>query len=93
MSGVESDWSEGQLLRNTNHLDRMMVLKILRYDYSLLLDVLEPRVYRCSLSSFLDFREAHSTSVRRIIVRVHLYVILQVLNILSRRLRQIVSLV
>ena len=24
MSGVESDWSERQLLRNTNHIDRMM---------------------------------------------------------------------
>ena len=26
MSGKESDWSEGQLLRNTNHIDRMMGL-------------------------------------------------------------------
>ena len=32
MSGKESDWSEGQLLRNTNHIDRMMALKIPRLD-------------------------------------------------------------
>ena len=37
MSGEESDWSEGQLLRNTNHIDRMMALKIPRYDCSLCL--------------------------------------------------------
>ena len=38
MSGKESDWSEGQLLRNTtNHIDRMMALKIPRYDCSLCL--------------------------------------------------------
>ena len=37
MSGKESDWSEGQLLRNTNHIDRMKALKIPRYDYSLCL--------------------------------------------------------
>ena len=35
MSGIESDWSEGQLLCNTNHIDRIMALKILRYDYRL----------------------------------------------------------
>ena len=38
MSGKESDWSEGQLLRNTNHIDRMLALKIPRYDCSLLPD-------------------------------------------------------
>ena len=27
MSGIESDWSEGQLLRNANHIDRIMILK------------------------------------------------------------------
>ena len=32
MSGKESDWSEGQLLRNTNHIDRMLASKIPRYD-------------------------------------------------------------
>ena len=32
MSGIESDWSEGQLLRNANHIDRMMALKMPRYD-------------------------------------------------------------
>ena len=37
MSGKESDWSEGQLLRNTNHIDRMMALKIPRCDCSLCL--------------------------------------------------------
>ena len=37
MSGKESDWSEGQLLRNTDHIDRMKALKIPRYDCSLCL--------------------------------------------------------
>ena len=42
MSGKESDWSEGQLLRNTNHIDRMLALKIPRYDCSPVLpDVLD----------------------------------------------------
>ena len=41
MSGKESDWSEGQLLRNTNHINRMLALKIPRYDCSLLPDVLD----------------------------------------------------
>ena len=50
MSGVESDWSEGQILRNTNHIDRMVALKIPRYDYSLLPDVLD-RIIRAAFVS------------------------------------------
>ena len=50
MSGKESDWSEGQLLRNTNHIDRMMALKIPRHDCSLLPDVLD-RIIRAAFVS------------------------------------------
>ena len=51
MSGKESDWSEGQLLRNTNHIDRMMALKIPRYDCSLLADVVLDRTIRAAFVS------------------------------------------
>ena len=50
MSGKESDWSEGQLLRNTNHIDRMMALKIPRHDCSLMPDVLD-RIIRAAFVS------------------------------------------
>ena len=50
MSGKESDWSEGQLLRNTNHIDRMMALKMARHDCSLMLDVLD-RIIRAAFVS------------------------------------------
>ena len=50
MSGKESDWSEGQLLRNTNHIDRMLALKIPRYDCSLLPDVLDRTIRAASVS-------------------------------------------
>ena len=52
MSGVESDWSaEGQVLRNTNHIDhRLLALKIRGYDCSLLPDVLD-RIIRAAFVS------------------------------------------
>ena len=48
MSGKESDWSEGQLL---NHIDRMLALKIPRYDCSLLPDVLDRMMSELHLSA------------------------------------------
>ena len=51
MSGKESDWSEGQVLRNTNHIDRMLALKIPRYDCSLLPDVLDRMMSELHLSA------------------------------------------
>ena len=97
MSGKESDWSEGQLLRNTNHIDRMLALKIPRYDCSLLPDVLD-RIIRAAFVSIgyesptddqrlaiTEFVKGKDVSSASRLEKARVYVLL--LGLLSRRFR------